>query len=65
MRNQQLRYVCENLSQALLLPRIRKCHHFPQVPQRSGLSEFAKAHIEGDHLAVYWVYKFENDAPSR
>ncbi len=26
------------------------------------LDEFAKTHIEGDHLAVHWIYKIEKES---
>lgn len=29
------------------------------------LGEFAKSHIEGDHLAVFWVFKIENEPESK
>lgn len=29
------------------------------------LSEFAKSHVEGDHLAVYWTYKIEQQPEAK
>jgi hypothetical protein len=35
------------------------CNVRAALEVREGISEFAKEHIEGDHLAVHWVYKIE------
>jgi hypothetical protein len=36
-----------------------KCNIRAALEVREGISEFAKERIEGDHLAVHWMYKIE------
>jgi hypothetical protein len=36
-----------------------ECNMLAAREVRVGISEFAKERIEGDHLAVHWVYKIE------
>ena len=32
---------------------------------RRGLSEFAKSHVEGDHLTVHWTYAIEKQPEAK
>ncbi len=38
-----------------------ECIRADALRVRDMLSEFAKSQQEGDHLAVHWTYKIEND----
>lgn len=37
-----------------------ECNPMAAREVQSMLAEFARSHVEGDHLAVHWVYKIEN-----
>ncbi|OEZ91503.1 hypothetical protein [Duganella phyllosphaerae] len=53
---------------ALLLPfwaNAGECDKTAALEAQSMLREFAKSHIEGDHLAVYWVYKIERESDAK
>lgn len=39
-----------------------ECNQAAALETRSMLREFAKSHIEGDHLAVHWIYKIERES---
>lgn len=41
------------------------CDKADALRVRDMLSEFAKSHQEGDHLAVHWVYKIEADSEAK
>lgn len=52
----------------LLLPlwaNAGECNKVVALETQSMLREFAKSHIEGDHLAVYWVYKIERESEAK
>nr|WP_315249260.1 hypothetical protein [uncultured Duganella sp.] len=38
------------------------CNKSAAMDVRTMLDEFAKTHIEGDHLAVHWIYKIEKES---
>ena len=41
------------------------CNKVAAQDVQRGLSEFAKSHIEGDHLAVHWVYAIEKQPEAK
>ena len=41
------------------------CNKVAAQDVQRGLSEFAKSHIEGDHLAVHWVYAIERQPEAK
>jgi hypothetical protein len=42
-----------------------ECNKSAALEVKYMLAEFAKSHQEGDHLAVYWVYKIEKEPESK
>lgn len=41
------------------------CNKVAAQDVQRGLSEFAKSHIEGDHLTVHWTYAIEKQPEAR
>lgn len=41
------------------------CNKMAAQDVQRGLSEFAKWHIEGDHLAVHWTYAIEKQPEAK
>lgn len=41
------------------------CNKAAAQEVQRGLNEFAKSHIEGDHLAVHWVYAIEKQPEAK
>lgn len=41
------------------------CNKVAAQDVQRGLSEFAKSHIEGDHLAVHWTFAIEKQPESK
>ena len=41
------------------------CDKADALRVRDMLSEFAKSHQEGDHLAVHWIYKIEAEPEAK
>lgn len=41
------------------------CNKAAAQKVQRGLNEFAKSHIEGDHLAVHWVYAIEKQPATK
>lgn len=41
------------------------CNKVAAQDVQRGLSEFAKSHIEGDHLAVHWTYAIEKQPEAK
>lgn len=45
--------------------RAAPCNKMAALEVQAMLSEFAKSHIEGDHLAVYWTYKIDRQPEAK
>lgn len=41
------------------------CNKVAAQDVQRGLSEFAKSHIEGDHLTVHWTYAIEKQTEAK
>ncbi|MDN2697183.1 hypothetical protein O0882_12740 [Janthinobacterium sp. SUN073] len=41
------------------------CNKMAAQDVQRGLSEFAKSHIEGDHLTVHWTYAIEKQPEAK
>lgn len=42
-----------------------ECNKAAALNAKEMLSDLAKIHIEGDHLAVYWVFKIEKESETK
>lgn len=45
--------------------RSQSCNKVAAQDVQRGLSEFAKSHIEGDHLTVHWTYAIEKQPEAK
>jgi hypothetical protein len=41
------------------------CNKLAALEVKSMMAEFAKTQVEGDHLAVYWLYKIEKEPDAK
>jgi hypothetical protein len=42
-----------------------ECNKLAALKVQSMMAEFAKSHVEGDHLAVYWTFKIEKEPDAK